>query len=315
MIESSVPLLRFRLSIPALNLTRLRCYSRLLCVAAALATVCGCSTFPTGQTRTSLWRCQGKENTLYLLGSIHILPETAYPLPAPMEKAFANSGRLVLEVDLGATTTRKVMSAFGQVGVYPPNDRLSNHISPSTHQALVIVLKALNMSPKAAERLRPAFLAEVITSRVATLAGFRSDLGVDQHFYQEAKKSGKPTAGLETVEDQAHVFQLSDSENEAYLRSTLANLATYPVVLQEISTAWRRGDTERLDGLLNEDERADPTLYAQMFTRRNERWLPQIEDMFQRPENQLVIVGAGHLVGRYGLLNALRLRGYRLHQL
>src|SRR4051794_31084794 len=49
----------------------------------------------------SLWKVKGKENTVYLLGSVHVLRKDSYPLPALMEAAYTNSGISVFETDIG----------------------------------------------------------------------------------------------------------------------------------------------------------------------------------------------------------------------
>jgi uncharacterized protein YbaP (TraB family) len=50
-------------------------------------------------------------------------------------------------------------------------------------------------------------------------------------------------------------------------------------------------------------------------TDRNQRWLPQIEQLLHGEGNCLVIVGALHLVGEGGLLELLRKDGFTPVQL
>jgi uncharacterized protein YbaP (TraB family) len=52
-----------------------------------------------------------------------------------------------------------------------------------------------------------------------------------------------------------------------------------------------------------------------MFSKRNGKWLPQIERFVSDGANYLVIVGAGHLVGEQGLVRTLQRAGYRVEQL
>jgi uncharacterized protein YbaP (TraB family) len=42
--------------------------------------------------------------------------------------------------------------------------------------------------------------------------------------------------------------------------------------------------------------------------------MPQIEGLLSRGENPLIVVGAGHLVGKNGLIQLLKARGYRVEQ-
>src|SRR2546430_11328929 len=76
--------------------------------------------------------------------------------------------------------------------------------------------------------------------------------------------------------------------------------------MQAVLSAWRRGDAARLADLLAREYRAFPALYRPLVTQRNQRWLPQIEQLLHGERNCLVIVGALHLVGEGGLLELLR---------
>src|SRR5262245_639006 len=46
-----------------------------------------------------LWKVEGITNKVYLLGSVHVLSETNYPLPAPIEAAFKEVQVAAFEAD------------------------------------------------------------------------------------------------------------------------------------------------------------------------------------------------------------------------
>src|SRR5215813_3744334 len=52
------------------------------------------------QTRHSLWKIPGKTNAVYLLGSVHFLKKSDYPLAPVIENAFSNSAMVVFETDI-----------------------------------------------------------------------------------------------------------------------------------------------------------------------------------------------------------------------
>jgi uncharacterized protein YbaP (TraB family) len=147
-------------------------------------------------------------------------------------------------------------------------------------------------------------------------AGFRADLGIDEYFYRQARARGKKVQGLETLRDQAQILSgFTDRQSEEYLRSTLAGLPAYSVLLRMVITAWQNGEVDLLDQLLNQNERTDPRAFRLLFTDRNTKWLPAIEGFIHGRENVLVVVGTGHLVGREGVVEVLRRRGYNVQQL
>jgi uncharacterized protein YbaP (TraB family) len=275
-----------------------------------------CSTlWPSSGAKSTLWRVQGEHNSVYLLGSIHVLPATAYPLHPALQSAFDNSERVVFEVDLNTVSQKAVLREFEEVGIYPPGDSLEHHVSPQTIKLVKRALALLGISYQKAKRFKPALLGELITSRYTELAGFREDLGVDRYFYSQAKNFRKPVLGLETVRDQAMVLSSDDSSGETHLVEAIVSLPSAKVVLDELVDAWKKGQINTLDRLLNQDEWSDPKTFESMFSRRNRKWLPQIESFLRGNGNYLVIVGSGHLVGNHGLIRTLQDRGYRVKQL
>jgi len=274
-----------------------------------------CSTWPGSGSKSTLWQVKGSHNSVYLLGSIHVLPATAYPLHPALQQAFNNSQRVVFEVDLNTVSQQAVLREFEEVGVYPPGDNLEHHVSPATIRLVKQVLARLGISYNKAIRFKPALLGELITSRYTELSGFREDLGVDRYFFSQAKNTRKPVLGLETVRDQARVLSSDDTSGEARLVEAIVSLPAAKAILDELVIAWKAGRINTLDRLLNQDEWNDPKSFESMFLQRNQKWLPQIERFLESDGNYLVIVGSGHLVGDHGLVRALQGRGYKVKQL
>jgi uncharacterized protein len=290
-----------------------RCAVALLGLIVFLA---GCSNLGSfSKSKSALWRIRGEHNVVYLLGSVHILPKSVYPLHPALERAFADSQRVAFEVDIGRATGGQVRQAFGEKGTYPRGDDLSHHVSPLTLQIVKLSCAQLGVSYEKAKRFKPSLLAELLTLRYTELIGFRDDLGVDIYFYHRAKALNKPIFGLETVSDQANVLLQDEKKGEQHLLFTIGSLPEYKIALNEMVEAWRNGQVDVLDRFLNQDESNDPEMFYRMFAKRNARWLPQIERLTRENFNCLVIVGAGHLVGNHGLIETLRQRGYRIEQL
>jgi hypothetical protein len=58
-----------------------------------------------------------------------------------------------------------------------------------------------------------------------------------------------------------------------------------------------------------------PAVHQKIIVDRNRRWLPEIERMIEQGESTLVVVGAAHLVGKEGVIELLKARGYTLEQM
>ncbi len=289
-------------------------FTLLLAAVLALSSCLGPAT-GTDQ-KAALWKVKGRTNTVYLLGSIHVLPRSAYPLNRKLQAAFDDSQRLVFEINLRTLTPGNLHHEFQRTGFYPPGDRLSRHLSPEAQRFLKHILPALGTSFDRVQQFRPWFLAEVLSARYLQMLGYRDDLGVDVYFYRQALARGKPVLGLETLRDQAGIFSsLDEQHDEQYLIDTLVSLPAYSQRVGALVFAWQHGQVGELDRLLNQNEENDPTSFRILFAQRNQKWLPEIERFAQANENYLVIVGAGHLVGNQGVVEALKRAGYDVKQL
>jgi uncharacterized protein len=280
-----------------------------------LFTACS-TTSQLGESKATLWKVKGDHNTLYLLGSIHVLSKQAYPLKPALERAFADSNEVVFEIDLTRFTPNRFQQEFKRTALYPPGQTLSKKLSPATVELLRGTLPYYGLTLKKVDHLKPWFLAEWLSARTLEKAGFSDQLGVDLYFYRKAKAAGKPVLGLETLRDQAQIFdRFNDAENEQYLVGTISGLPAYAVMVRQLVDAWKNGDVQLLDQLLNQDKRSDPTTHEALFSRRNSKWLPEIERFAHQGGNYLIIVGAGHLVGDDGVVAQLRQAGYSVEQL
>lgn len=83
------------------------------------------------------WRVAGDPGTVYLLGSIHVGKPDLYPLPQPIEQAFAVSPELVKEIDTSGSNLALLQQQVLQRGLYTGGDKLESHLSPPTRAALV----------------------------------------------------------------------------------------------------------------------------------------------------------------------------------
>src|SRR5580765_3566 len=174
-----------------------RPFFRRLVVLVALTLV---ATTQTAQAKTFAWKATGKGGTIYLMGSIHVMSESFYPLDPALEAAFKDSDLLVEEVDLAQMLDPMAQMSILTRGMLPSNQSLDKVVSPAT---LALVQKATgDLGPSAGPlmRFKPWMLAITLQGMELMKAGFDPALGLDQHFYDQAKAEAKPVQGLETVE-------------------------------------------------------------------------------------------------------------------
>ena len=68
--------------------------------------------------KNCLWEIRTKENTVYLLGSIHFLKQDSYPLSPSIEATFDRVDTLAFEIDLDDAETEKSRQMFLSRGTF-----------------------------------------------------------------------------------------------------------------------------------------------------------------------------------------------------
>ncbi len=146
--------------------------------------------------------------------------------------------------------------------------------------------------------------------------GIEPNHGVDKHYFERARKDGKEIVGLETLDFQIGlVTEFSKEEGELLMKITLRDIETTQKSFGDMLKAWRTGDTDALEKLMNEALREAPVIAKRLLTDRNRNWLPKIRELLRDDKNAVVIVGAGHLVGREGVVELLQREGLKVTQL
>jgi uncharacterized protein YbaP (TraB family) len=292
---------------------------------AAAAFLCGLAFFLAfcaiprqlgAQQKSFLWKINSDKNSIYILGSIHFLKKQNYPLSKTIEEAFENSKKLVMEIDLESATPEKAQQITLEKGFYRDGTTLQQNVAKETYGLAEQRAKELGIDLRGMSSFKPWVVALTLTSLKLQKLGFDSNYGVDRYLAERAKSSGKTTAGLETLEFQIGLMdQLSRKDQEAMLRETLNELELLDESLDRIVRAWMTGDVNVVEELLLAGMREYPEVHQKLIVDRNRRWLPQIEKLINQGENALVVVGAAHLVGKNGVIESLKARGYVVEQL
>ena len=288
----------------------------LLLVLALVRPVAAQETAAKNTTRHTLWRIEGTNNTVYLLGSIHLLKETNYPLPAPIESAFSNSQIAVFEADVSEMERPEAQMKLMTKARLAEGETLKDQLSAETYAQFQEQVKRLEIPDMVFTQFKPSLAAIMLAMLELQKLGFDPGHGVDKHFFDRARKEGKQTVALETVDFQINlVTEFSKEEGELLMKTTLKDIDNTRKMYGEILKAWQTGDTEALEKLINEALREAPAIAKRMLTDRNHNWLPKIRELLRDKKTTIVIVGAGHLVGREGVVELLKKEGLKVTQL
>jgi len=261
--------------------------------------------------RLPLWEVSRGGNTVYLLGSVHMLRPDAYPLDPALYEAFDAARVVAFEIDLGeaaAAAPRMLMR-----GMYTDGRSLRSELPADLYTRLDDKLAGFGISAQLVAPMKPWLVSMTLSSVALQQVGFTPELGVDMHFFERAGEGGKRIVALETIEDQIDVFDgLTPDQQIALLESTLTEMDSIRDRMDEITAIWASGDSERLSQLMNESLLDQPVLTEGILYDRNRKWLPQIEAMVASGEPAIVIVGMGHMVGEQSVTDLLIEAGYEV---
>jgi uncharacterized protein YbaP (TraB family) len=265
--------------------------------------------------RDFLWKVSGATGSVYLVGSVHLLTQDFYPLSPALETAFGESDLLVEEADLAELLSPAAQMQMLARGMLPANTTLDTVVSPSTFALVVARAKELGLPVEPLKRFKPWSLGLMLASLQWQKAGFDGELGLDRHFYDQARANGKRVQGLETAEFQiSRLDGLAGDQQERLLAETLKDLDTELANLTMLVEAWKAGDVAKVERIVLADVKQEPLIYQRLLVDRNRNWLPEIEKLVERPRPAFVVVGAAHLVGPDGLVSLLSAKGYRVKQ-
>lgn len=254
--------------------------------------------------------------TIYIAGSVHLLSADYYPLAPAFDEAFAASDLLVEELDMGEMLAPNSQMKMLQRGMLPAGQSLDRLLSADTLKLVGDTLTELGMPFEPLKMFKPWMLSITMQGLAWQKAGFDANLGLDKHFYDLAKTAGKSVQGLETLDYQLSRFdELPKEVQERMLVETVKELKSTEQSFRKMTDAWKSGDPAAIERQVLEDLKTEPEMYDKLLLERNKTWLPKIEALFNRPKPAFVVVGAAHLVGREGLIQALKAKGYTLTQL
>jgi uncharacterized protein len=284
-------------------------------IALCLALVLGPAT--AAHARDFLWKVTGKTGgSVYLVGSVHLLTQDFYPLSAALDRAFKESDLLVEEADFADLMSPSTQMQMLARSMLPSTTSLESVISPATFALVVKRAKDLGLPIEPLKRFKPWSLALMLSSLEWQKAGFDPEIGIDRHFYDQARTEGKQIQGLETAEFQISRFDdIAFNQQERLLAGTLKDVDTEMANLTTLVQAWKAGDAAAIEQIVLKDVKQDPLMYQRLLVERNRNWMPRLDALLMRPKPAFVVVGAAHLVGPDGLVALLKAKGYRVEQL
>ncbi|MDX1295972.1 MAG: TraB/GumN family protein [Sulfurimonadaceae bacterium] len=263
--------------------------------------------------QTSVWKVSDGRHTMYLGGTVHLLKPSDYPLPEEFYEAYEESHLLVFETDIEAIGEPEFVEMIASRMFLDNDKKLKDVISRKSYDMLEEYLVSQGKSIDLYERLKPWTVAMNLTAIRLEELGITAK-GVDDTFSKKARSEGKPQIGLESMGEHVRIItSMGGSDDDQMIAYTIRDMQTLPEMIDWLLADWRKGDLRRMKEEAVETMQRDfPKVYKTILADRNDAWMKKLLPMMRDGRVEFVLVGTLHMVGRDGLIEQFRRRGYKV---
>lgn len=291
-----------------------------------------------------LWEVKSGENTVYLLGSIHLASNQIYPYSNELWTAFYKSDALFAEVNF---YNQADFQAYSQLAVYTDGTTLKDHLSADTYQKVIETAALLGIPEEIAAYCKPWALYITFQNFLATdntgADKTSAQLGIDFYLMTNAVLNQKPIYAVEGLEKQGQILDSFSDGLQEYLLSTYSTLISDMLngvtevsksdvddYIDSLYDAWKAGDIEEFKALTVEDEDEafkgelsdevkayNEEYQLKLLTLRDDAMAEYIDQLLKSEGSNtyFVVLGAGHYISNYSVIDRLEKMGYTATQI
>jgi len=255
----------------------------------------------------AMWKVSDADSSIFLFGSIHLFTRQIDWRTPEFDRELKAADHVYFEMvfdEAAYATIGRMMFVEGRLR---DGRTLWDLLTGEQAAAVREAIASSGLDPAGFDYMQPWMAELMLSGGMMQGAKVGVELQVDPEVPAERKR------GLETAEEQMGFFaSVSETDQVANLVNTAGQLATVDgrEVIEQLTDAWAAGDVDTLDVLNRAELGGGDPRFDQLITQRNERWIGQLKTLLADNDNALVIVGAGHLVGKGGVPDLLRQAGY-----
>lgn len=256
---------------------------------------------------TLLWEISGNGITTpsYLYGTFHLLCKDDIKLGTALKQAISKSHEVYLELDLDDPAT--VLGALTLMNMKDGKKLKDLYTAEQYQRISKFFTDSLKTPIGIFQRMKPEFLIALLYPKMMPCSSASS---MEESVMEFAKDAGKEIKGLETLAFQASIFDSIPYEEQATeLLNTIDSMDRSKKYFSLMLDAYNGQQLGEIEKIVNTPEFGVENNQDILLGNRNKNWVMQLKDIMKR-KPVLAAVGAGHLVGKNGLLALLKAEGY-----
>jgi hypothetical protein len=263
----------------------------------------------------ALWSVSDADTTVYLFGTIHLLPEKYHWRTPQFDKAVAGSQELVVETIIDEKNPMALLGTLTRLGFSNNIPPIATRVAPEKRPLLEEAIKKSGIPRPAFDKMETWAAAFMLLGIQFKELGLKTEEGVELNLRNSFSSQGKPIGQLETNAEQLGFFDtLPEDAQRALLEGAIERPEDVTKQFQDMLRAWSRGDVAAIAKSFNQDLSGSPELKDALMKRRNANWSRWIEQRMHQPGALMIAVGAGHLAGQDSVIEMLKKNGYHVRR-
>jgi uncharacterized protein YbaP (TraB family) len=249
----------------------------------------------------AIWEVHSGTAKVYLFGTMHILPTKVDWFGPKVAPAFAASGLLMEEADVGLSNPAIAQTIMAKA--ISPDMDIWTKLSASAAAKFRKQLLKCHLPDSVVAHFRPWF-----ASMLPTLCPLIENAGAggvsvensspEAALLAKAKQAGKSEAFFETAEQQmGYLAGAPEAVQIKELESAIDDGDNGGDDFKGMEASWQAGDVASIAKLVAGMRDKGAAFYELIFTQRNQRFAARIAALLHGKQTVFVAIGAGHLAG------------------
>jgi uncharacterized protein YbaP (TraB family) len=266
--------------------------------------------------KPAMWKVSDRDTSIYLFGTVHLLPPGTHWRTAKFDKAASEAGTLVVETIIDEKNPQPFVAELVRLSVRPGLPPILDRVRPEKRAALQAVIAKSGIPEAALNNLETWAAAFQLLQLQFKELGVSGTDGVELALRTSFSAAGKPVEQLETNAQQLGFFDtLPEAAQRELLEGAIEEPAKAKVQFDAMVAAWMSGDVDAIGRTFNSEFQASPELKQALLLQRNANWSYWLHSRLAQPGTLLVAVGAGHLAGSDSVVEMLKKRGLRVQRI
>ncbi|MEJ5091982.1 hypothetical protein GEO21_18280 [Sphingobacterium faecium] len=258
------------------------------------------------QENAILWKISGNglDKDSYILGTMHLMCEEDYLLKDKIKNLIPLVDVITFEVNIGSEENKPIIPEMMK-----PDSNFLKGLTKAELTQMDSILTSQQLSIQMLDMMSPAVFITLLSLKSLECSDPRKVKTMETDIQALATASNKKIDDLETLKFQMdmlnNMFKASD------LLEYLKKIDEMPAISKKMVTAYQTENLKDMETIIYDNSYMSKEDLANFLTKRNINWMNKIPSKMLA-SSHLFAVGAGHLVGKNGLLNLLTAKGYKL---